>query len=118
MEKKLTNCGEILESLDSWRLQDCKDALDSPQEPVAHLQTQQEALTGLSIANLNFSEIAFSVGYLHKVSLEFSFQAIDQLVCSRCTGILVICNPRNSNLSFQIQVLRSWASELTTLDGQ
>ncbi len=43
------------------------------------------ALTGLSIANPNFVEIAFYVGYLHNVgSLEFSFHAIAELVCSRC----------------------------------
>jgi hypothetical protein len=36
-------------------------------------------LTGLSIPNPNFSEIAFSDGYLQKAgSLEFSFQAIHE----------------------------------------
>jgi hypothetical protein len=48
-------------------------------------------MTALSIANPNFSDIAFSVGYLHKVgSLDFSFQAIDELVCSKSSDILVI----------------------------
>jgi hypothetical protein len=32
--------------------------------------------------------------------------------------ILVICNSRNSNLLFQIQVLRSWGWDLTMLGGQ
>jgi hypothetical protein len=64
----------------------------------------------LSIANSNFSEIAFSDGYFHEVgSLEFSFHEIDELV-------LVIFNCRNPNLSFQILVLRSWG--LTMLDGE
>ncbi len=91
-----------------------------PKKPLILLKKQlfmcklkNEALTGLSIANSNLSKSAFSVGYLHKVrSLEFSFEAPGEPVCSRCLEILVICNSRNPNLSFQIQVLRSCGWEL------
>jgi hypothetical protein len=70
---------------------------------------KKEALTGFSSANPNFSKIAFCVAYLHKVgSLVVSFQAIDEGVWSRCMGILVICNPRNTNLLFQVIVLRKF----------
>jgi hypothetical protein len=70
---------------------------------------EKGAVAGLSIANLDFSEIAFCVEYLHKVgSLKLSSQSADELVCFRSMEILVICNSRNSNLLFQIQVLRSW----------
>jgi hypothetical protein len=77
------------------------------------------ALTGMSIPNTNFSVIEFSSGYLHRLgSVEFSFQATYELVCAGDVEILVICNSRNSNLSFQIQVLRSWGLDLTVLDAQ
>jgi hypothetical protein len=76
---------------------------------------KKEALTGLSIANPNFPKIAFSVEYFHKVSPEFSFQAIYELVRSRCVEILRICNSINLNLSFQIQVFGSWLWNLTML---
>ncbi len=40
-------------------------------------QIQEGALTGLSIANPNFSNIAISVEYLHKVeNVEFSFNQL------------------------------------------
>jgi hypothetical protein len=57
------------------------------EEPVVQLQTQKKEprLDCQWSINANFSEIAFSVGYLHKVgSKEFRFQAINQLVCFRC----------------------------------
>ncbi len=75
-------------SLDSWQLQSFKHILDSPQKDKNQMficELKQGALTKTSIANPNFFEIVLSVGYLHEVgSLEFSFQAIDELVCSTC----------------------------------
>ncbi len=41
-KKKLSSWGDILTSLDSWRLQGFKNALDSPQDPVVHWQTQKK----------------------------------------------------------------------------
>jgi hypothetical protein len=32
--------------------------------------------------------------------------------------ILVICNSRNSHISFRIQALRSWGWDLTSLGGE
>jgi hypothetical protein len=50
----------------------------------------------LSIANPNFSEIAFTVGYLHNVgSLEVSFQGTDELYA--CLETLMICTVKSSN---------------------
>jgi hypothetical protein len=59
----------ILALLDSLRLQDSRNALDFLQEPIVHLQTQKRSPGGCWIVNCqfpDFSEIAFSVGYLHK----------------------------------------------------
>jgi hypothetical protein len=82
-------------------------------------QLKKGALTGLPVANPNFSEIASSVEYLHNERiLEFSFQTIDESVCSRRMKILVICNSIKTNPSFQIHILRSWGWELTMLGGQ
>jgi hypothetical protein len=55
--------------------------------------------TGLSIANLNFSEILFSAGCFHKVgSQKICLEATDEFACSRYMDILEICNLRISNL--------------------
>jgi hypothetical protein len=83
------------------RLQDLKNDFDSPQKSqllfICKVK-KKGALNRLSIANPNLSEITFSVRYLDKVkSLGFSFQAIDELVCSGCTEVLAICNFRSSN---------------------
>jgi hypothetical protein len=103
--------------MDSRRLQDFKNVVDSTQQSVVHLQTQKRSLDWiLSIANPNFSEIAFSVGYFHKIgSLEFSFQAIDELLVCSCMEMFVIWKSRNINQWFQIQFFRIWGWELTML---
>jgi hypothetical protein len=78
-------------------------------------------LSGLSVANPKFSDIAFSVGYLFKAgSLESSFERIDELVCSKSLGLesLLVFDFINPNLSFQIKVLRGLGWDLTMLGGQ
>jgi hypothetical protein len=59
-------------------------------------------MPGMSIANPNFFETVFFVGYLHKVRiLELIFQAIDESLFFGCMDTLVVslvCNFRDPNL--------------------
>ncbi len=70
-------------------------------------------LTGLSVANPNF----FWNRLLCWIFAQ-SFQAIGELICCKCMGILVICSSGNPNFSFQNQILRSWGWDLTMLGRQ
>ncbi len=105
MKKILLSWGGVLASLKSWCLQDSKNALYSLQEPVVHQQTKKrKAHTGLSSANPNFYEIAFSVGYsstnLEVYRLPFSsnwWGSVSSIVTSKYWWILIseilICSP-------------------------
>jgi hypothetical protein len=82
--------GDILPALDNWRLHDSKNAVDSTWTPDIHSRVDCE------MPNPNFSEIAFFDGYFRKFGiLEFSFQAVEDLVCCRCTEILAISIPKS-----------------------
>ncbi len=121
----MNKCLERVKDRHFWNpgvFQLCNDNM-SPQLEIFFFHCHIYSLwSGSSIAIPNFSEIAFSVGHLHKVeTLEFSIQTIDdndELVCPRCMMISVICNSKNPNLLLQNQVMRSWVWNLTILGGQ
>ncbi len=119
--KKKASWRNISIAYESWWRQDSENAIDSSEaEPVVH-PTWKGPSTELSIANPNFSEIAFSVGYFNKVwSLEFSFQAIDELVC-RLLWIDGDFGDLKCNNSWSVLLnssLKSWCLDLTMQGGQ
>jgi hypothetical protein len=66
------------------------------------------SLTGLTIVNFNFSAIAFFFEFLGEVgSLELSYQAIDELVCSGCLIGFVLARliKKNRGVSFFIRAI-------------